>query len=89
MAHHKNMAITPLPNPIPKDLGQIEALIKERYTRIDEIDEEISSKQTEKADLRSQVAQLQDTGKRLLMITPRTKIDKEKRNSKTGEEIAE
>ena len=57
-----------LPNPIPNDLKQVEALIQERCARLAEIDSEIKAKQSEKAGIKKEVGQLQNVGRKLLMI---------------------
>ena len=57
-----------LPNPIPNDLKQVEALIQERCARLVEIDSEIKAKQSEKAGIKKEVGQLQNVGRKLLMI---------------------
>ena len=81
------MPITPLPKPMPFDLKTVESLIKERVSRMDEIDAEVEAKKTEKNGIREEVVQLQDVGKRLLMITPREKKVVADKDPITGEKI--
>lgn len=72
---HNNM----LPHPLPNNLQEIQNLINDRFSKIEEINKEILIRTSERRGIQNEVRILQNAGKSLLKIAPRKK--KEEINS--------
>ena len=76
-----------LPEKLPTNLEEVRNLIEVRFSAMKEIDIDMEKLRKRKLEIKLEVSQLQNVGKKLLFITPK-KIKEEKEiDSKTGEKI--